>query len=206
MTAYTTGGSGGEDRRWQKRFTQPTSFFEQLQAAMHSSTTAPLTPGDRRLSRAFDRIFEAATRAARPVQHGKMSQVNSAARTAHAMIINRWRSHVGPTRWVFFDHIGEWGNNCLDRAALNGYIQYGNHAVAAMYYDAFTDHLGIPLDGSVSHSYQLTFAKDQIPQAKRFWSLTAYIPDGVTLFPNPANKLRPAADQPLWPVLIPAEG
>jgi len=94
-----------------------------------------------------------------------MSQVNSAARTAHAMIINRWRSHVGPTRWVFFDHIGEWGNNCLDRAALNGYIQYGNHAVAAMYYDAFTDHLGIPLDGSVSHSYQLTSAKDQIPQA-----------------------------------------
>jgi hypothetical protein len=117
-----------------------------------------------------------------------MSQVNEAARTAHAMILNRWQSHVGSTQWVYFGNIGEWGNSYLDRAALNEYIQYGNNVSASTYYDAFTDHLGVPLDGSVVHSYQLTFAKDQIPQAQRFWSLTAYIPDGVTLFPNPANK------------------
>jgi hypothetical protein len=34
----------------------------------------------------------------------------------------------------------------------------------------------------------LTFSKSEIPDAKRFWSLTAYIPPGVTLVPNPARK------------------
>jgi hypothetical protein len=167
---------------------EPTRFFDQLQTAMHSSSTAPLTASDRRLSTAFDHVFQAATRAAAVRRYMPMSQVNEAARTAHAMILNRWQSHVGSTQWVYFGNIGEWGNSYLDRAALNEYIQYGNNASASTYYDAFTDHLGVPLDGSVVHSYQLTFAKDQIPQAQRFWSLTAYIPDGVTLFPNPANK------------------
>jgi hypothetical protein len=35
---------------------------------------------------------------------------------------------------------------------------------------------------------RLTFEPNEIPQAKRFWSLTAYIPPGITLVPNSANK------------------
>jgi hypothetical protein len=167
---------------------QPTSFLQRLQAGMHSSTTAPLSASDVLLSNAFDQAFEGATLAATQGDYEPMSQVAAAAQAAHATIVDRWRSHVGPTRWVYFDNIGEWGNNYLDRAALTEYIQYGNNASAARYYDAFTDHLGVPLDGLVVHSYRLTFTKDQIPQAKRFWSLTAYIPPGVTLFPNRANK------------------
>jgi hypothetical protein len=91
-------------------------------------------------------------------------------------------------RWISFDNVGAWGTAYLDRASLSEYIQYGNDASAAKYYDAFTDHNGIPLDGSVVSEYQLTFSKSEIPDATRFWSLTAYIPPGVTLVPNAARK------------------
>lgn len=167
---------------------QPTSFFRLLQRAMHSPTTGPLAASDRQLSRTFDQAFKAANQAARTGNYKPLSRMIDAARTAHAMIVNRWQSHVDQNRWVYFGNIGEWGTAYLDRAALSEYIQYGNNTKAATYYDAFTDHFGVPLDGSVVPSYRLTFSKKQIPDADRFWSLTAYIPPGVTLFPNPANK------------------
>jgi hypothetical protein len=167
---------------------QPTTFFRDLQRAMHSPTTSPVTRSDRRLSRAFDRAVAAANLAARRGNDKALSQIINAAHVAHAMIINRWQSKLDRNHWVYFDNVGQWGTAYLDRAALTEYIQYGNNASAAGYYDAFTDAFGIPLDGSVIPAYRLTFAKTQIPQAKRFWSLTAYIPPGVTLFPNPANK------------------
>ena len=104
------------------------------------------------------------------------------------MIVDNWVSHVGKTHWVYFGNVGEWGTQYLDRASLTEYIQYGNNASAAKYWDAFTDAGGVPLDGSVIKTYRITFTKSEIPQAKRFWSVTAYIPPGVTPFPNHGNK------------------
>jgi hypothetical protein len=167
---------------------QPTVFLRQLQKAMHSSTTQPLSVSDRLVSRTFDHVFASATQAAQRGNYQPLSEIVNAAHTAHAMILDRWRSHLGPTQWVYFGNMGEWGSAYLDRDASNEYIQYGNDATAARYYDAFTDHNGTPLDGSVFGAYRLKFDANQIPQAQRFWSLTAYIPPGVTLVPNSDNK------------------
>ena len=52
-----------------------------------------------------------------------------------------------------------------------------------------------PLNGSL-HSYLLRFAKDQQPEAKRFWSLTAYTPDAIELIPNKADKYVVASYTP----------
>ena len=43
-----------------------------------------------------------------------------------------------------------------------------------------------PASGSTApvHGYQLTFPAGEIPQAKRFWSLTAYLPVSIPLVPN----------------------
>ncbi len=166
----------------------PTSFFEQLQTAMHLSSTAPLSPSDRLLSHEFDRLFAAAERAAAAGDYGPMAQITGGAHAAHSLIVDNWLSHVGGTQWVYFGNIGHWGTAYLDRASLAEYIQFGNDASAAVYYDAFTDSRGVPLNSSVTRVYRLTFTKSQIPDAKRFWSLTAYIPPGVTLVPNSANK------------------
>jgi len=173
----------------------PTGFLRRLQVAMHAPTTAPLSSSDRALSRRFDRIFAAAGLAARAKRYSLLGRIAAGARDAHALILSRWLSHVGRTGWVHFDNVGKWGNAYLDRAALSEYIQYGNNAEAATYYNAFTDKNGVPLDGSVAPE-RITFGADEIPEAKRFWSLTAYIPPGETLYPNPEDKYEVAGYTP----------
>jgi hypothetical protein len=168
--------------------TDSSGFLKKLQQAIHSSTTTPLSASDRRLSASFDRAFAAANAAAKRGNYGPISETSLATVNAHALIVSHWLSHVDSNQWIYFNNIGTWGTAYLDRASLSEFIQYGNSAATSKYYDAFTDHDAIPLDGSVIKSYQLTFPKADIPDAKRFWSLTAYIPPGITLVPNSANK------------------
>lgn len=172
-----------------------TVFFRVTQAAVASPTT-PLTASDRQLAAEFNRAFAAANEAARRGRPQLLNRMIQGARDAHAQIIARWMTHTDANRWIHFDNAGEWGTDYLDRAAFNEFIQFGNNAQAAGYYDAFTDGRGIALNGSGNRAYQLTFSKDQIPQAKRFWSLTAYIPPGITLVPNPADKYVVASYTP----------
>jgi hypothetical protein len=169
--------------------TAPTRFLTTLQAALHSSTTRPLTRSDRALSRRFDRVFKNASDLT-------MSKIILGSQVAHTQIVDRWQSHTGPTNWIYFGNIGAWGRHYLDRAALTEYIQLGNGAQTAGYYDGFLDTRGLPLDTSVEPAYILTFPAGQIPQAKRFWSLTAYLPESVTLVPNEANKYVVASYTP----------
>ena len=176
----------------------PTSFFEELQRAMHSPTTRGLSLSDRQLSRRFDKQFAVALVDQAHGEYGPMSQIIGGAHAAHSMIVNNWLSHIGTTRWVYFGNIGEWGNAYLDRASVAEFLQFGNNASAATYYYAFTDRRGVPLDSSVTPVERLTFAANEIPQAKRFWSLTAYIPPGITLVPNSRTSTSWGATRPAW--------
>ena len=173
-----------------------TAFFRVLQAALRSPTTAPLSASDLQLSSAFNRVFAAANEAARHGNNQPLLVLISAARAAHAMIINRFVSNVDQHRWVYFDNIAAWGTDYLDRAATTEFLEFSNTAATAGYYTAFTDSNGITLNGSGSRAYGLTFSPAQIPQAMRFWSLTAYIPRGMTLVPNPAAKYLVASYTP----------
>jgi hypothetical protein len=167
-----------------------------VQAALRSPATAPLSKSDLQLSREFNRLFAAANKAARHGNPGPLSQMIQGARAAHAMIIHNWLSHTDPNNWVYFSNFANWHTAYLDRAAGNEYIQYGNNASAAGYYNAFTDGSGAPLNGAQVPAYRLTFSKNQIPQAGRFWSLTAYLPRGNTLVPNAARKYEVAKFTP----------
>ncbi len=177
------------------------AFFRVVQAALRSPTTAPLTASDLQLSRAFNRVFAAANAAARHGNNQPLSVLIRAARTAHAMIIDRFESNVDQNRWVYFDNIAAWGTAYLDRAATTEFLEFSNTAATAGYYTAFTDGNGVTLNGSGNRAYRLRFSPDQIPQADRFWSLTAYIPRGMTLVPNRAAKYLVAS---YTPGLLPA--
>ena len=170
-----------------------TTFFRLVQLGVSSPTTAPLSPSDLQLSRAFNRVFAAANQAARHGNNRPLSVLIKAARAAHALIIHRFVSNVDQNRWVYFDNIGEWGTNYLDRAATTEFLEFSNSATTSGYYSAFTDDRGVPLNGS-RHVYRLTFSADAnategaVPEAQRFWSITAYLPRGMTLVPNAARK------------------
>lgn len=102
------------------------------------------------------------------------------------MILNRYLQNTGKTNWITFAEIGTtWSS--LVRSAITEFIQYGNSHVTAAYYQTFEDGEGADLDAK-THNYVLTFSKSQIPQAQRFWSVTAYIPGSITLVRNSARK------------------
>jgi len=165
----------------------PDLFLRSLQAAVANWGTTPRSASDIRLARAFDQDFAAAQQAARRGNPVPLARIHAATRAAYAAIVARWRTHVGATNWVHFDNIADWGTAYLDRAAANEYCQGCNNAAAAGYWMAFDDGNGRRLNGA-QRSYKLHFTAAQLPDAQRFWSLTAYTPDTIALIPNPANK------------------
>ena len=95
--------------------------------------------------------------------------------------INGWK--VGS---IFGDRAfynGDW----LKRAAAAKFGIFGNNAEEAVYPIAMNDANGEPLDGS-KDKYTLTFAADQFPPVKAFWSLTMYDPKTQHLIENPINR------------------
>jgi hypothetical protein len=156
---------------------EPTTFLNQLQAGVNSSFPPTLTADEQALSDRFNKLF-----------NGRKSDASfiEATRKAHDAILNKYLTHTGKTNWITFDGIGTtWAP--LLRSAISEFIQYANSHDTAAYYQTFTDGKGAALDGA-AHSYVLTFAKNNIPEAKRFWSVTAYTPNSITLIRNPLHK------------------
>lgn len=167
----------------------PTRFLDYLQEAMHSELTQPLTASDRALSRAFDAVYAAAKQGVDNGNYDLMSQVDKAANTVDSMIVDHYLSHLVPgTNWINFTNLADWGTSYLDRDATTAYIFLGNSQATSRYWDAFTDRNAHPLDTTTYPRYTMTFTKDQIPDAKRFWSLTAYVGPGLHVTPGLPNN------------------
>jgi hypothetical protein len=78
---------------------------------------------------------------------------------------------------------GDW----LKRAAAAKFGIFGNSAEEALYPFVTKDANGEALDGS-KHNYTLTFAANELPPVKAFWSLTMYDPKTQQLIENPINR------------------
>ena len=140
----------------------------------------------------------ASTSAAQPLQSApniRGQQCANVSATAVAYISN-YLTHKGPTNWIHFRNIADWGSNFLDRSSTTEYLQLANSIKTAAYYHAFSDNRGQPLDGRSLKGYVLMFPAGQLPPALRFWSLTAYTPDTIELVPNTANKYAVASYTP----------
>jgi hypothetical protein len=166
----------------------PLLFLKQLQKAVAAPNTPPMSPAERELATRFDGLF-----ANKDIPR---SEFRAGAREAHQSIENAYLTHTGPTQWINFRNIGNWGDNVLERAATTEYLQFSNGITTAAYYHAFRDEDGHLLDGSGSQSYVLTFSAEQLPHGKRFWSVTAYTPKAIELVRNSADKYVVASYTP----------
>jgi hypothetical protein len=172
---------------------EPVEFLRQLRRAVHSDHTPPLSMDQQALSDKFDSLFGDGIFATDSADKAAFA---AGARKAHALLVDNYLTHTGSTHWINFTNIGSWGDNALDRSSITEYIQFGNGHNTAAYFHAFDDRWGRPLDGSKGRGYVLTFPADQIPEAKRFWSVTAYTPDAIQLVPNLAFKYAVASYTP----------
>jgi hypothetical protein len=170
----------------------PIAFLRQLQRAVESDKTPPPSPYEQALRDRFNSLF-----ANRNVNR---SEFSDGAQAAHELILDRYLTHTDwaqiPTNWIHFTNIGDWGNQVVERSSITEFIQYANNIKAAAYYHVFKDANGNPLDGSNPRGYVLTFPRGQLPEAMRFWSLTAYTPEAIELVPNPTHKYAVASYTP----------
>ncbi len=166
----------------------PINFLRQLQTAVASSNTPSMPAAVQALSDRFDSLFGDGS--------SKHDEFAAGAQAGHELILDNYLSNTGETNWINFTNIGAWGNNVLDRSSITEFIQYGNGYPTAAYFHAFKDGDGAPLDGNNGEGYVLTFLPDEIPQAKRFWSLTAYTPNSIELIENSADKYNVASYTP----------
>src|SRR5581483_1016922 len=167
--------------------TDPILFLKMLQTAVESSFTPPLTPEQQELSDEFNLLL---------ANGSDQADLAAGVQAAHQAILDDYLDNTGPTNWIHFTDIGDWGDNVLDRSAIAEFIQYGNNISAAAYYQTFDDASGAPLDGSTAGGYVLTFPAGDLPQADRFWSLTAYTPNSIELIPNDSDKYEVASYTP----------
>jgi len=170
----------------------PIAFLRQLQRAVESDHTPPPSPYEKALRNRFNSLFGNGT-VDRP-------EFRAGAQAAHELILDRYLTHTDwaptPTNWIHFTNIGDWGNQVVERSSITEFIQYANDINAAAYYHVFKDANGKPLDGSNPRGYVLTFPKGQLPEAMRFWSVTAYTPEAIELVDNPADKYAVASYTP----------
>ncbi len=175
----------------------PIAFLRQIQTAVDSPKTPPMSSAVKSLSDHFNALFAGMTAANR-------SEFASGARAAHDQIINQYLNNAGKTNWITYENIGDWGDcidgspncNVVQRSSITEFIQYANDHEAAAYFHAFKDGDGSPLDGTDSRGYILNFSSQEIPATNRFWSLTAYTPEAIELVPNLAGKYLVASYTP----------
>jgi hypothetical protein len=172
----------------------PIRFLTQMQVAVHSSATPPLTAQEQAASNAFDSLFgTGGSNVTKPATRVALAR---GTRAAHKAIIDNYLDNRGRYNWIHFTNMAAWGDNVLDRASITEFIQYGNGIKTAAYYHTFRDRVGAALTGSGRREYVLTFPKGGQPPAGRFWSLTAYTPNSIELIPNAAKKYLVASYTP----------
>ncbi|CAG2151442.1 hypothetical protein LMG31506_04412 [Cupriavidus yeoncheonensis] len=83
---------------------------------------------------------------------------------------------------------GAYGNDYLSRTLFNYGGIWVNTFDEANYFRGAVDGAGAPLDSS--HTYSLTFPKDQLPaaEARYFWSVLAVDSRYFRVLPNPMNR------------------
>lgn len=175
---------------------EPIRFLKSLQMAVASPNTPPLSADDAAVSARFDQLFGSGEFAPGSGDTELKAQFTAGAQAAHDLIVQAYLQKAAPNGWISFTNIGAWGDRYFERAAITEFLQYGNGRATAAYYHAFVDAQGAPLDGRRGKGLVLTFPADQIPAAKRFWSLTAYTPETVELVRNPADKYEVASYTP----------
>jgi len=170
----------------------PIAFLRQLQRAVASDHTPTLSPYEQALADRFDSLFAN--------RNMNRSEFSDGAQAAHELILDRYLTHTDwtrtPTNWIHFTNIGDWGDQVVERSSITEFIQYANNIKAAAYYHVFKDANGNPLDGSKPRGYVLTFPAGELPEADRFWSVTAYTPEAIELVDNPADKYAVASYTP----------
>jgi hypothetical protein len=147
----------------------PEKYFDHLSRVMKQ---VPPLPGEEALYGWIDAVLAAAAKDASTMD----ALVESFVEADKELIapLFQWQ-HNGcdaGNGWTSPLNNAQWGTDYLNRTAVAKSNIYENRPVETKYIFRDNDSRGEPLHGK--HSYQLTFAKGQLPPVRGFWSVTLY--------------------------------
>ena len=160
----------------------PETFFDQLPAVMKS---VPPLPGEEALYKWIVSVLEAADK--NPEIKKTLTETAVASERELIDPFFQWRNNGRPAGngWNSPVNNAKWGTDYLNRTGTAKSNMYDNRPEETKYIYRDDDSQGQQLDGH--NSYTITFAKDQVPPVKGFWSLTLY--NDLHLFnSNPLNR------------------
>jgi hypothetical protein len=170
--------SGKGETKW----VNPATYFDGLPAAMKQ---VPPLPGEEALYKWIGSVTEAAAKD--PDVADTIKQGAVAAEREMITPLLQWSNNGRPAGngWNSPVNNAEWGTDYLNRTATAKSNMYENRPEETKYIYTDNDTAGRPMDGG--KLYAITFAKDQLPPVKGFWSLTLY--DAEHFFhPNALNR------------------
>ena len=160
----------------------PDTFFDELPAVMKQ---VPPLPGEEALYAWITSVLDAA---ANDPEIKKILK-ETAAQVESEMIAPflQWRlnGRAAGNGWNSPVNNAEWGTDYLNRTGTAKSNMYDNRPEETKYIYTDDDSQGKQLNGQ--NTYEITFAKDQVPPVRGFWSLTLY--DQYHFFhQNPQNR------------------
>jgi len=170
--------STGGETKW----VVPEKFYDQLPAVMK---LVPPIPGEEALYGWINSVFAAAEKDPE-IKKALVESFFAADKELIAPLF-QWKYNGRPAGngWNTQDNNAKWGTDYLNRAAMAKSSMYGNKPDETKYFYVEFDGSGKLLNGANSNS--ITFAKEQIPPVKGFWSVTLYN-DKHLFEPNPLNR------------------
>ena len=161
---FPAGAKTAGETKW----VDPNTFFDQLPEVL---AKVPPLPGEEGRY-----AMMAALLAASKNPEIKRAMVKAAVETEENVVAPlfdfRTNGSTLPNGWNSPTNVARWGYDYVTRTATAKSNMYVNQPEETRYFFIEIDSKGQRLDGS--NRYTVTFAKDKIPPANGFWSLTMY--------------------------------
>ena len=160
----------------------PETFFNELPAVMKQ---VPPLPGEEALYNWIGSVLDAAAKDPKIMQTLKETAVQAEREMISPFLQWRNNGRAAGNGWNSPVNNAQWGTDYVNRTASAKSNMYDNRPEETKYIYTDNDNQGRQLNGQ--NAYSITFAKDQVPPVKGFWSLTLY--NDVHLFnPNPLGR------------------
>jgi hypothetical protein len=162
---FPSASQGEEETKW----VDPNSFFDELSDVLKE---VPPLPGEEALYQNIQSVLDAAKTDAK-LHAALVASANDAEKNLITPLFqfHNWGLSL-PHNWTTQSNGAHFGTDYFTRAAVAKSNIFVNAPNETKYFYQDLDDSGQQLNGS--HSYTVTFAKDQLPPVRGFWSLTLY--------------------------------
>jgi hypothetical protein len=147
----------------------PETYFDELPAVMKQVSPLPV---EQALYAWIESLLDAGAKDPEIMKTLKETAVTAEQQMITAFLQWRNNGRAAGNGWNSPINNAQWGTDYLNRTATAKSNMYDNRSVETKYIYTDDDSQGKQLDGR--NDYAITFAKDEVPPVKGFWSLTLY--------------------------------